>query len=144
MSKTDPGWIFVIIIGIVIALIWKPVIAPQIQKMRGAFQDDEQVARGKAIFEDANRWGASGVSCATCHMEGSQVPSSATGTPLDFGYVPINGVYKKYVKGALANEQELATKINLCITLNSRLNSPTLTTTNVIMQDLVAYLKTLR
>lgn len=144
MSKTDPGWIFIIIIAIAIALIWKPYIAPQIAKAGGAFQNEDQIARGKAIFEDPNRWGFPGVSCATCHVEGQVMPSSATGTQLDFRYVPIKGVYKKYVKGALASDVDLAAKVNTCITLHTRLNSPSLTTTNVVMQDLVAYLQTVK
>lgn len=144
MSKTDPGWIYILVIAIIIAFIWKPVIAPQITKMRGAFQNDEQIARGQRYFDDTLRWGNQGVSCATCHIEGHAPPEAAIGDKIDFQYVPLNGVYKKYVTGALANDADLAGKVNTCITMQRRLNSPSLTTTNVVMQDIIAYLQTIR
>jgi len=144
MTKTDPGWIFIIIIVVIIALLWKPLIVPTYSKIIKNFSNEEQIARGKEAFYDDDRWAIKGASCATCHTQGQTPPATKNSAMVDFGYKPLTGVYHKYVKGAMANDRELAKRINKCITLGSRLSSQSLSTTNVAMQDIIAYLKTLR
>ncbi|MEP0814454.1 MAG: hypothetical protein HRF49_07295 [bacterium] len=144
MSKTDPGWIFIIIIVAIIAVLWKPVIGPVISKVKNSFGNEEQIAEGKAIFEDTNRWGVKNAGCITCHAPSGPSPdASKLPKSLTFEYVELTNLKFKYRKGAMASDEAIAQQINKCITAGYRLKGGALPTTNPAMQALVAYLYTL-
>jgi cytochrome c len=144
MSKTDPGWIYIIIILAVIGLLWKPVIMPVYNKVARNFSKEDQIAAGKEIFNDDKRWGNQGISCATCHSEGQKPPAVKAAKLIEFKYVPLTGVYYRYTKGAMGNDQEIANKINICVTTSTRLASPNIAPTSDAMKNLIYYLQSLK
>lgn len=144
MSKTDPGWIYIIVILGIIALLWKPVIMPNYNKVTRRFSNEKEVAAGKTVFYDDQRWGNVGVSCATCHVEGHPPPTSKAAKLIELSYVPMTGVYYKYTKGAMGNDQEIANKVNRCITTGTRLASPAIAPTSEVMKNILFYLQTLK
>lgn len=145
MSKTDPGWIYIIVIAAIVALLWKPAILPLYNRVAGNFSKEDQIARGKATFMDDKRWAVQGMSCATCHTQGQQtIPEGRGAMAQDIMFVPLNGAYRRLAKGALASETAIATQINKCVTLPSRISSPSLSPSSDIMKDLITYIKTIK
>lgn len=143
MTRVDPGWIMIMVIVAAVALLWKPMISPAIQKIKRSMSNEEQVERGRVIFEDDNRWGVVGASCTTCHKGGVEPPKSKAAKRMLIQFHSLQDVHNHYRGGVMGDDDKFASSINKCITLESRLGSPSLTTTNVTMQDLLAYLKTL-
>ena len=145
MSKTDPGWIYIIVIAIIVAVLWKPVINPLYQKIAGNFSKEPQIARGKETFMDDKRWAVQNMSCATCHVQGKQaVPDGRGAMAMDIMYTPLNGAYRRLAKGALASDAAIAAQINKCISMAGRLASPQLSTSSDTMKDMIEYIKTIK
>lgn len=141
MSKTDPGWIIIIVIAAIIAVIWKPMIMPVVHRVSGTWSNKDAVERGRVIFKDTTRWAVEGASCASCHEQDGPVPTGKGARSFMVNFTDLTGVYLKYRKGVMATDEPLAEQINKCITQGDRLESPSLSTTNPTMQDLIAYLQ---
>ena len=144
MSKTDPGWIYILVILGIIGLLWKPMIMPAYNKIAHNFSKEDQIAAGKAIFFDEKRWGNQGVSCATCHIEGQKPPTTKATKLIDLKFVSLSGVYYKYTKGAMGNDQELANRINRCVSTGARLGSPPLAPASDTIKNLMFYIQSIK
>src|SRR5688572_28938224 len=112
--KIDYGWPIMIGIVIVLAIFWKPITGA-FANITGGTARKEQIARGKVIFYDTERWEGKGSykSCAMCHAadfkpeEGKKItmPDYKPGEP----YL-LEGMRRKY-SGALTGDDKLFQEI---------------------------------
>ena len=146
MKTVDPGIYMVIGIVVLIVIFWKPIYN-SFEKVTGGKAHSEQVARGKQMFYDTERWGGKGsyMSCAMCHASDFKPDPAKHITMADYRPGQPYSLKGEGDKNGslLTGDDDLLNAINNCLGQPSRMNVGRVASTAPFLPDLEAYVKSL-
>jgi hypothetical protein len=144
-GSVDYGWIWAIVIVVGLVVFWKPLMGG-IQSVTGGKKRQEQIAEGKKIFYDTERWGGKGsyMSCAMCHAadftpdpkKQIKMADYRPGKPY-----PLHGASARLTTAM--GDDEVFNQINNCLGLPSRMNVGKVSAAAKFVLPLKTYVKSL-
>ena len=145
MKTVDYSWVWAIVIVVGLVVFWKPLMGA-IQNLTGGTNRKAQIAAGKVIFYDTQRWGGKDTykSCAMCHAADFTPDPNKKITRADYKPgkpVSLEGSSKRLMN--VMGDDALFTEINDCIGLPSRLNAGKVSVKAGFIPPLIAYIKSL-
>jgi hypothetical protein len=143
MNRFDYSWVIGIVVIVVLAFMWKPIMGLY-HNISNKATNKDQYERGKIVFYDTTRWGGpdSYKSCAMCHAADFTPDPNKQITMLK--YKPgqpkiLKNLQNRFGSNVLGTGDELYEAINDCVVDQEKLAGGRVSIQAPFMQDLLVY-----